>query len=79
MYFNPVHHGITLISIYNDMVLVSNRVGFARNIHEPWAELVQKICHQLIEATEPGGSVVLQIVLIEVLYHMLHIMKPIQK
>ena len=48
------------------MVLVSNRVGFGWNNHEPWAELVQKRVHQLIEATDPGGSVVLQILLIEV-------------
>ena len=61
------------------MVLISKRLGFARNTHEPWAELVQKRVHQLIEETEPGGSVVLQVVLIEVVYHMPHIMKHIQK
>ena len=79
MYFNQVHHGITLISICNAMLLISKRVGFAQNIHEPWAELVQKRVHQLIKATEPGGSVNLQIVLVEVGYHLPHIMKPIQK
>ena len=78
-YSNPVHHGIPLISIYNAMILISKSVGFARNTREPWAELVQKRVHQLIEATDPGGSVVLQIVFIEVAYHLPHIMKPIQK
>ena len=48
------------------MVLISKRVGFARNTLEPWEELFQKRFHLLIEATDPGGSVVLQIVLIEV-------------
>ena len=77
LYFNPVHHGITLTSICNAMVLISKRVGFAWNTHEPWAELVQKRVHRLIEANEPGGSVVLQIVFIGVVYHLPHIMKPI--
>ena len=58
---------------------ISKRVDFEQNTHEPWAELVQKIVHGLIEATKPGGSVVLQIVLIEIVYHLQHIMKPIQK
>ena len=79
LYFNPVHHRIPLISICNAMVLISKRVGFAKNTHEPWSELVQKIVHRLIDATEPGGSVVLQIVFIEVVYHLPHIMKPTQK
>ena len=61
------------------MVLISKRVVLARNTHETWAKLVQKIVHRLIEATEPGGSVVLQIVFIEVFYNLPHIMKPIQK
>ena len=79
LYFIPVHHGIPLISIYNSMILISKTVGFANNTHEPWTELVQKIIHRLTQATEPGGSVFLQIVFIEVVYHLLHIMKPIQK
>ena len=61
------------------MVLISNRVGFARNTHEPWAELFQKMVHQIIEATKPGRSLVLQIVFIEVVYNLPHIIKPIQK
>ena len=75
--FNPVHYGIPLISICNAMVLISKRVGFAQNTHEPWEALVQNRVHQLIEETETGGSVFLQIMFIEVVYHMPHIMKPI--
>ena len=48
------------------MVLVSKRVVFASNTHEPWEELVQKRVHRLIEGTDPGGNIVIQIVLIEV-------------
>ena len=47
LYFIPVHHGIPLISTYNYMILISKRVGFAHNTHEPWTELVQKIIHRL--------------------------------
>ena len=61
------------------MVLISKRVGFARNTQETEEELVQTIFHELIEETEPGGSIVLEIVFFEAVYHLPHIMKPIQK
>ena len=72
---------ITGFSLYPSTILCylfSRGWGFGQNTHEPWAELVQKRVHRHIEATEPGGSVVLQIVFIEVVYHLPHIMKPTQ-
>ena len=53
--------------------------GLRGTLMNPGQNLSGKIFHRLIEATDPGGSVVLQIVLIEVVYHLRYIMKTIQK
>ncbi len=73
------HDWPAAISVGNRMILIAERMGLAKERHEPRTELVEPRVHQLVDAIQLQRLILGGVVVVECINHLANLMEAIHK